>query len=150
MQVRFKPPEPLEILLGSPFYKLWRSRRKEAFPSPSRGACPGSCWSCRLSPGLALLQEVGSSPPLGSGDKVVLLLWSADSWRWGRQNTLSAVGEGQGERPEGEGRKEAEIPERRVREEGGGRKEEAGEREGGRTGWKDAVGRRWGTGLGEG
>lgn len=81
----------------------------------------------------------------------MLLLWSVDSWWWGRQNTLSAVGEGQGERTEGEGRKEAEIPERRVREEGGkGWKEEAGEREGGRTGWKDAVGRRWGTGLGEG
>lgn len=57
-----------------------------------------------------------------------------DSWWWGRQNTLSALGEGRGERTEGEGRKEAEIPERRVREEGGGRKGGSGERAGGRTG----------------
>lgn len=82
----------------------------------------------------------------------MLLLWSVDSWWWGRQNTLSAVGEGQGERTEGEGRKEAEIPERRVREEGGkGRLERGRGREAGLVGrmlW--AGDGAWGTGLGEG
>lgn len=64
--------------------------------------------------------------------------------QWGR-------GRERGQREREEKRQKYQR-EGRVREEGGkGRKGEAGERAGGRTGdWKDAVDRRWGTGLGAG
>lgn len=147
MQVRFKPQELLEILLGSPRYKLWMFLKGGGIPFPQQGCVPWVLLELQPQPGAR-----GRQPPssvLGTRLCRFSRVWTAGG---GVDKTPRLCWGRVGERTEGRGKKRGSNTREKGEGEGGKGRKGRDWGEGGRQDWgsEDAVGKRWGTGLEEG